>query len=210
MSDAEDAWFAKDFARARQCVQRILNVRPTHQAANERLAELFFIDGLQAEGLRHFDRLVQPPAFPIIDFRAAGACLITNRFEQGAALAKRFLHRTEDDGRMDDPRAKARLIHAECRRLANSNRGLARQPDRRTHLDERAAPDIRRQVRRLQPAHVVPGESAPAAAHAALGRRAPPPAPMEAVAAMAEPLPAPPPIPDLPTFPNFDVARRDQ
>jgi SNF2 family DNA or RNA helicase len=41
------------------------------------MAELFFIDGLQAEGLQHFDRLVGPPEFPIIDFRAAAACLIT-------------------------------------------------------------------------------------------------------------------------------------
>ena len=88
MYDAEDAWFAKDFPRARRCFQRILHVRPTHQAANERMAELFFIDGLQAEGLRHFERLVAPPEFPIIDFRAAAACLITERFDQGAKLAK--------------------------------------------------------------------------------------------------------------------------
>ena len=63
MYDAEGAWFAKDFPRARRCFQRILHVRPTHQAANERMAELLFIDGLQAEGLRHFDRLVAPPEF---------------------------------------------------------------------------------------------------------------------------------------------------
>ena len=88
MYEAEDAWFAKDFRRARLCFLRILHVRPTHQAANERMAELFFIDGLQAEGLRHFDRLVQAPDFPIIDFRAAGACLITGGFDQGAELAK--------------------------------------------------------------------------------------------------------------------------
>ena len=68
MYDAEGAWFAKDFARARRCFQRILHVRPTHQAANERMAELAFIDGLHAEGLRHFDRLVEPPEFPIISF----------------------------------------------------------------------------------------------------------------------------------------------
>ena len=48
------------------------------------MAELFFIDGLQAEGLRHFDRLVAPPSL-IIDFRAAAACLITERFDQGGA-----------------------------------------------------------------------------------------------------------------------------
>jgi hypothetical protein len=71
MYDAEEAWFAKDFARARRCFQRILHVRPTHQAANERMAELCFIDGLHPEGLQHFDRLVGPPEFPIIDFRAA-------------------------------------------------------------------------------------------------------------------------------------------
>jgi hypothetical protein len=103
--DAEDAWLAKDFLRAQRCFQRILHVRPTHQAANERMAELLFIDGLQAEGLRHFDRLVGPPEFPIIDFRAAAACLITERFDQGAELAHRFLRRTEDDGLMDAPRA---------------------------------------------------------------------------------------------------------
>ena len=40
MYDAEEAWFAKDFPRARRCFQRILHVRPTHQAANERMAEL--------------------------------------------------------------------------------------------------------------------------------------------------------------------------
>jgi hypothetical protein len=120
MYEAEDAWVAKDFPRAQRCFQRILHVRPTHQAASERMAELCFIDGLQAEGLRHFDRLVEPPECPIIDFRAAVACLITERFDQGAALAQRFLRRTEDDGRMGDPRAKARLIQAECRRLTKA------------------------------------------------------------------------------------------
>jgi hypothetical protein len=98
MYDAEDAWLAKDFPRARRCFLRILHVRPTHQAANERMAELFFIDGLQAEGLQHFDRLVAPPEFPIIDFRAAAACLITERFDQGVELAQRFLQRAADDG----------------------------------------------------------------------------------------------------------------
>jgi hypothetical protein len=43
MYHAEDVWFAKDFPLARRCFQRILHVRPTHHAANERMAELFFI-----------------------------------------------------------------------------------------------------------------------------------------------------------------------
>lgn len=148
--------------RARQSFQRILHVRPTHQAANERMAELFFIDGLQAEGLRHFDRLVQPPEFPIIDFRAAGGCLITGRFDQGAELAKRFLRRTEDDGLMDGPRAKARLIRAECLRLAKANRHLARQANLLRRRDERAAPDIRHRDGRVQPTTVVQREPAAA------------------------------------------------
>ena len=190
MYDAEDAWFAKDFPRARRCFQRILHVRPTHQAANERMAELFFIDGLQAEGLRHFDRLVDPPEFPIIDFRAAAACLITERFDQGAALAQRFLRRTEDDGLMDDPRAKARLIQAECRRLAKTKRHLARQGDLLTRGDRRAAVHTR--------------EPVSAAAHPALGRRALPPSPVAAPAAIPEALPAPPVL-DLPPFPSLDV-----
>ena len=190
MYDAEDAWFAKDFPRARRCFQRILHVRPTHQAANERMAELLFIDGLQAEGLRHFDRLVDPPEFPIIDFRAAAACLITERFDQGAALAQRFLRRTEDDGLMDDPRAKARLIQAECRRLAKTKRHLARQGDLLTRGDRRAAVHTR--------------EPVSAAAHPALGRRALPPSPVAAPAAIPEALPAPPVL-DLPPFPSLDV-----
>jgi superfamily II DNA or RNA helicase len=205
MYDAEDAWFAKDFPRARRCFQRILHVRPTHQAANEHMAELLFIDGLQAEGLRHFDRLVTPPEFPIIDFRAAAACLITERFDQGAKLAKRFLQRTEDDGLMDDPRAKARLIHAECRRLTKAKRHLARQANVLTRGDKRAAVDNRRQDRPGPPIPGVSREPVAAAVHPALGRRALPPSPVAAPAAMPEPLPAPPVL-DLPPFPILDVA----
>ena len=205
MYDAEDAWFAKDFPRARRCLQRILHVRPTHQAANERMAELFFIDGLQAEGLRHFDRLVAPPEFPIIDFRAAAACLITERFDQGAALAQRFLHRTEDDGLMDDPRAKARLIHAECRRLTKATRHLARRTDLLTRGNKRAAVPNQRQDRHGPPTPGVSPEPVAAAAYPALGRRALRPVPVSTPAAIPEPLPAPPVL-DLPPFPILDVA----
>ncbi|MBY0495110.1 MAG: DEAD/DEAH box helicase family protein [Cyanobacteria bacterium] len=194
MYDAEDAWFAKDFPRARRCFQRILHVRPTHQAANERMAELLFIDGLQAEGLRHFDRLVDPPEFPIIDFRAAAACLITERFDQGAALAQRFLRRTEDDDLMDDPRAKARLIQAECRRLGKTKRPLARQDDLLTRGDRRAA--ARRRDR--------PGPPIPRVSREPVSAAALPPSLVAAPAAIPEALPAPP-ILDLPPFPSLDV-----
>lgn len=209
MDDAEDAWFAKDFARARQCFQRILRVRPTHQAANERMAELLFIDGLHAEGLRHFDRLVQPPEFPIIDFRAAGACLITDRFDQGADLAKRFLRRTEDDGLMDGPRAKARLIRAECLRLAKANRHLARQAGLLTRPDERAAPGGRRMASRVQPTPPVPRAPAPVTLWPSSDPFLPLSSRAEAPAAKAEPVAASPPLPDLPPFPNLDFAGID-
>jgi superfamily II DNA or RNA helicase len=205
MYDAEDAWFAKDFPRARRCFERILHVRPTHQAANERMAELLFIDGLQAEGLRHFERLVEPPEFPIIDFRAAAACLITECFDRGASLAQRFLRRTEDDGLMDAPRAKARLIRAECRRLAKTKRHLPRQGDLLSRGDTRAAVHTRRQDRPGPPIPRVSREPLSAAAHPALGRRALPPSPVAAPVAMSEPLPAPPVL-DLPPFPILDVA----
>jgi superfamily II DNA or RNA helicase len=203
MYDAEDAWFAKDFPRARRCFQRILHVRPTHQAANERMAELFFIDRLHAEGLQHFDRLVEPPEFPIIDFRAAAACLITERFDQGAKLAQRFLQRTEDDGLMDDPRAKARLIHSECRRLTKAKRPLARQADLLTRGDKRAVHN-RRQDRPGPPIPGVSREPVAAAAHPAAGRRALPPSPAAAPAATPEPLPTQ--LLDLPPFPSLEVA----
>lgn len=119
--------------------------RKTFRAPGGASSRALLIDGLQAEGLRPFDRLVEPPEFPIIDFRAAAACLVTKRFDQGAALAQRFLQRTEDDGLMDDPRAKARLIHAECRRLTKAKRYLARQADLLTRGDKRAAAHNRRQ-----------------------------------------------------------------
>jgi superfamily II DNA or RNA helicase len=205
MYDAEDAWFAKDFPRARRCFERILHVRPTHQAANERMAELLFIDGLQAEGLRHFERLVEPPEFPIIDFRAAAACLITECFDRGASLAQRFLRRTEDDGLMDAPRAKARLIRAECRRLAKTKRHLPRQGDLLSRGDTRAAVHTRRQDRPGPPIPRVSREPLSAAAHPALGRPALPRSPVAAPVAMSEPLPAPPVL-DLPPFPILDVA----
>jgi hypothetical protein len=54
---------------------------------------------------------------------------MATRFDQGAALAQRFLQRTEDDGLMDDPRAKARLMHADCRRLTKAKRHFARRTD---------------------------------------------------------------------------------
>ena len=204
MYDAEDAWFAQDFPRARRCFQRILHLRPTHQAANERMAELLFIDGLQAEGLQHFDRLVEPPEFPILDFRAAAACLITERFERGAALAQRFLQRTEDDGPMDAPRAKARLIQAECRRLIKAQLRLARQADLLTPGGKRAAVHTRRQDRPGPPMPGISREPVSAAAYPALGRRALPPSPVAAPAAMPEALPAPPVL-DLAPFPSLDV-----
>jgi superfamily II DNA or RNA helicase len=205
MYDAEDAWLANDVPRVRRWLQRILHVRPTHQAANERMAELFFIDGLQAEGLRHFDRLVEPPEFPIIDFRAAAACLITERFDQGAKLARRFLQRTEDDGLMDDPRAKARLIHAECRRLTKATRHLASRADQLMPGDRRAAVHDRRPDRRGPPLPGVSREPVVASAHSALGRRAVPPSPVASTTAMPDPLPAPLVL-DLPPFPSLDVA----
>ncbi len=205
MYDAEEAWFAKDFPRARRCFQRILHVRPTHQAANERMAELFFIDGLQPEGLQHFDRLVEPPEFPIIDFRAAAACLITGRFAQGVALAQRFLQRTEDDGRMDDPRVKARLICAECRRLARAKRPLAQQADRLTRRSERAPAHKQRRERPGSPIAGVSRAPVSAAAHPAPAGGALPLLHVAAPVAMSEPLPAPS-ILDLPPFPSLDVA----
>ena len=207
MYEAEDAWFAKDFPRARQCFLRILHVRPTHQAANERMAELFFIDGLQGEGLRHFDRLVQPPDFPVIDFRAAGACLITGRFDHGVELATRFLRRTEDDGLMDSPRAKARLIRAECLRLAKANRHLARQANLLRRRDERAAPDNRRTDRPVQPTAGVQRGSAAAAPSPASDRRMPSRA--DPPAALSESPPASMPVSDLPPFPSLNVTDID-
>jgi hypothetical protein len=130
---------------------------------------------------------------------------MTERFDQGAMLAQRFLQRTEDDGLMDDPRAKARLVHAECRRLTKAKRHVARQAELLARGDKRAAVHNRRQDRPGQPSPGVAREPVSAPARPALGRRTLPPSPVVTPAALPEPLPAPPVL-DLPPFPTLDVA----
>lgn len=136
------------------------------------------------------------------------ACLITERFDQGATLAQRFLQRTEDDGLMDEPRAKARLLKAECRRLNKATRHLARQADLLTGGDEHAAVHSRRQDKLRPP--IAGGSREPVAAgtRPALGRRALRASPVAAPAATSEPLPAAPVL-DLPPFPSLEVADID-
>jgi hypothetical protein len=94
MYDAEDAWLAKDLPRARRCFQRILHVRPTHQAANERMAELFFIDGLQADGAfvsaREDRRFGSPNAMGATSGRSHHSALLNLSLVRGRRTASRL------------------------------------------------------------------------------------------------------------------------
>src|SRR5262245_11777792 len=100
---------------------------------------------------------------------------------------------------------KARLIHAECRRLTKAKPRFARQADLLTRGDKRAAVHNWRQDKLGPPIPGVSREPVSAAAHPAPGSRALPPSPVAAPAAMREALPAPPVL-KLPPFPSLDVA----
>ncbi|MEO7274137.1 MAG: tetratricopeptide repeat protein, partial [Vicinamibacterales bacterium] len=60
---------AGDPASARRLLEKILRLRPTHQGANERMADLCFVEKRFADGLTHYERLIEPPDWPPLIFR---------------------------------------------------------------------------------------------------------------------------------------------
>lgn len=116
--EADAAWNAGDMTGARRSLEKILRIRPTHQAANERLAELCFAERRFAEGLTHYDRLLQNPEWLPVTYHAAVACLSVGRFDQGRSLAADFLRATRSETGLAQLRADAKLVRDECARLA--------------------------------------------------------------------------------------------
>ena len=116
--EADAAWNARDMAGARRSLERILRIRPTHQAANERLAELCFVERRFAEGLTHYDRLLQNPEWLPVTYQAAVACLSVGRFDQGRSMAADFVKATRSETGLAQLRADAKLVRDECARLA--------------------------------------------------------------------------------------------
>jgi superfamily II DNA or RNA helicase len=116
--EADAAWNARDMTGARRSLEKILRIRPTHQAANERLAELCFVDRRFGEGLTHYNRLLQNPEWLPVIYQAAVACLSVGRFDQGRSIAADFLKATRSDTGLAQLRADAKLVRDECARLA--------------------------------------------------------------------------------------------
>jgi len=200
--DAEEAWAARDFPSARRLFERVLHLRPTHQFSNERMAELCFMEERQAEGLSYFDRLVQPPEWPVMDYRAAVACLLTSRFDLGAVLAARFLARTRSEPDTDRLLANARLIQADCRRLAKA--AGRRTPEtvlpaqsRKPAVSAKRHDDTRGRASESQKQTLSPKEGGPTSASPVAGAKPDP--------RSAETLNPPPAAPDLPPFPDLTL-----
>ena len=118
--DAETAWQTGDLAKTRLLLDRTLRLRANHQAANEFMADLCFKEKRHEDGLEHFDRLVAPPTWPLVDYHAAIACLVTGRYMQGYALAARFVDVTAAEKELSTAHDNARLIQADCLTLAKN------------------------------------------------------------------------------------------
>ena len=71
--DADAAWNQRDYEHAQRLLEKILHIRPNHRTAHERLAELHFAAGRSEAGLTHYDRLSQPPEWPVLTYQAAVA-----------------------------------------------------------------------------------------------------------------------------------------
>ena len=63
--EAEVAWdVEQDTDRARQLLEKVLRLRPSHTEARERLAELLFQTGRDDDGLAHYAQLSRPSDWP--------------------------------------------------------------------------------------------------------------------------------------------------
>ena len=126
---------------ARRSLEKIVRIRPTHQAANERLAELYFVERRFAEGLTHYDRLLQNPEWLPVTYQAAVACLSVGRFDQGRAIAADFLKASRSETGLAQLRADAKLVRDECARLAKRE-NRQRDDEARDHTPAQRARDI--------------------------------------------------------------------
>ncbi len=203
--EADAAWNARDMTGARRLLEKILRVRPTHQAASERLAELCFIERRFAEGLTHYDRLLQRPDWLPLTYQAAVACLRMGRFDRGRAMAADFLEATRSETGLAQLRADAKMVRDECARLAKreDGRGYVEPRDRKP---AGTVPEIKRPGQGAGPARhgttrpvSLPKTAAPPAGPGADRPAIAAPAAANATTTRDRPVPADlPPLPGVP------------
>ena len=148
------AWNQSDLEYARELLEKILRIRPNHQPAHERLAELHFVAGRFEAGLAHYHNLSQPPVWPVLTYEAARAHAGKNEFDRGLTLLDEFLKATTGLPKFNQLRADSRSLRREWAKLARKE---TTQAARTTSTDqatlpldaERDAPPAGRTPRRL-------------------------------------------------------------
>ena len=123
--DADAAWNQRDYEDARRLLEKILHIRPNHRTAHERLAELHFSAGRSEEGLIHYDRLSQPPEWPVLTYQAAVANARLARFDRSRPLLDEFLRATSRQPDFKPLRASARALRQQWARLARQHAARA-------------------------------------------------------------------------------------
>ena len=189
--EAEWAWDDGDAEKARRLLDKILRIRPNHQAAHEHLAELHLASGRFEEGLAHYERLSRPPDWPPLTYQAAVACFRAGRLDRCRSLIDEFLGQARRLPQFQQLRATARILRQECVKAAKQSAPRsareARRKETQTGLFEDREPET-------PDPRVRPGA---------------PPGPLpEAPTRSARSAPAEarvPAVPDLPPFPEIAV-----
>ncbi len=162
--DADAAWNQRDYEHARRLLEKILHIRPNHRTAHERLAELHFTAGRSEAGLTHYDRLSQPPEWPVLTYQAAVANARLARFDRSRPLLDEFLKATSRQPEFKPLRASARALRQQWARLA---RQPAARAARRPHgVSPPSDPDGQLKLPTMRVAGERPASLAPTAAHA--------------------------------------------
>ena len=192
------AWNDRDREQARQLLEKILRIRPSHHAAHERLAELDFAAKRFEAGLAHYENLSQPPEWPVLTYHAAVAHARMGRFDRGRPLLDEFLKSTSRQPEFGQLRAIARSLRREWAKLARKEaaRGARLTDTGQAPLPLDGAIDA---VVARRPPTRLPGEPAGSLAPAATQVCASTPT------ASGSPTPAGAhklPVPDLPAFPD--------
>jgi superfamily II DNA or RNA helicase len=161
--EADAAWNQRDYEHARRLLEKILHIRPNHRTAHERLAELHFAAGRSEAGLTHYDRLSQPPEWPVLTYQAAVANARLARFDRSRPLLDEFLKATSRQPELKPLRASARALRQQWGRLARQHAARAAQG---TQVSTPPDPNGQLELPSMRRARERPASLAPAAAHA--------------------------------------------
>ncbi len=115
----------RDWAKVAECLARVLDVRPKHREARERLAHAYFLLDRPAEGLAHFDLLTDDEPPPGLIYLAALASWRLGDAPRGAELASQFLRASKHVPWFDQARVHARALRETCRKEARKARSAS-------------------------------------------------------------------------------------